>query len=40
MISLLAAVLLKPRLQIPNLLGNALKIIAVRVVQKKVNVRL
>jgi hypothetical protein len=38
-ISLLAAELLKPRLQIPTLLGNALKVIASGVVQK-VNARL
>jgi hypothetical protein len=40
MISLLAVVLLNALLQIPTPLGNALTIIVVGVVQKKVNVRL
>jgi hypothetical protein len=35
-ISLLAAVLLNPRLQIPAVLDNDLKIIAIGIVQKKV----
>ena len=40
MISFLAAVQLNALLQIAAPLGNALTIIALRVVQKKVNVRL
>jgi hypothetical protein len=40
MISLLAAEQLNPRLQIPALLRNALKIIAVNIIQKKVNIQI
>ena len=40
MISLLAAEQLNPRLQIPPLLSNALKIIAVNIIQKKVNIQI
>jgi hypothetical protein len=40
MISLLAAVLLNPLFHTPLTLGDPLAIIAVGVVQKKVNVRL